>query len=138
MLLYVHSNCRLIKDGSPGRSPRVSHSSVSQSVGFCIFIRSSWRNTHSVKLLSFSAFEAFDVSCTTLVGLYRPPHSKQNKGTNKMFLDQFNSRFSPLAHDGKGEITVVGDFNFHFENEHHDDDDDDELMLNVLRCQLTY
>ena len=27
VLLYVHRNCRIIKDGSPGRPPRLSHSS---------------------------------------------------------------------------------------------------------------
>ena len=27
VLLYVHRNCRCIKDGSPGRPPRLSHSS---------------------------------------------------------------------------------------------------------------
>ena len=27
VLLYVHRNCRLIRDGSPGRPPRLSHSS---------------------------------------------------------------------------------------------------------------
>ena len=27
VLLYVHRNCRLIMDGSPGRSPQLSHSS---------------------------------------------------------------------------------------------------------------
>ena len=33
----------------------------------------------------------------TLVCLYRPPHSKQNKSINKILLDEFNSRFSPFA-----------------------------------------
>ena len=27
VLLYVQRNCRLIRDGSPGRPPRLSHSS---------------------------------------------------------------------------------------------------------------
>ena len=28
VLLYVHTNCSLIRDGSPGRPPRLSHSSL--------------------------------------------------------------------------------------------------------------
>ena len=27
VLLYVHRNCRFIRDGSPGRPPRLSHTS---------------------------------------------------------------------------------------------------------------
>ena len=34
-----------------------------------------------------------------------------------MFLDQFPDFLHSLS-DGKGEITVVGDFIFHFANEH--------------------
>ena len=46
----------------------------------------------------------------TLVCLYRPPHSKQNKRTNKMFLDQFPDFLLSLS-DGTGEI-IVGDLLF--------------------------
>ena len=53
----------------------------------------------------------------TLVSLYRSPHSKQNKCTNKMFLDQFPDFLLSLS-DGNGEIIVGDDFNFRFENEH--------------------
>ena len=31
MLLYVHRNCRLIRDGSPGRPPRLLHFYVAGS-----------------------------------------------------------------------------------------------------------
>ena len=53
----------------------------------------------------------------TLVCLYRTPRSKLNKSTNKMFLDQFPVFLHSLS-DRKRKITVVGDFNFHFANEH--------------------
>ena len=32
VLLYVHRNRRLIRDGSPGRPPRLSHSSMSSAL----------------------------------------------------------------------------------------------------------
>ena len=47
VLLYVHRNRRLIRDGSPGRPPRLSHSSG--RVDCCCFYRSWFLDiTHSV------------------------------------------------------------------------------------------
>lgn len=62
----------------------------------------------------------FNSISVTLIRLYRPPHSKQNKNTNNiMFLDQFSDFLYSLS-DGIGEIIVIliGDFNFHFDNQH--------------------
>ena len=47
--------------------------------------------------------------------MYRPPYSKQSNNTNKMFLDELPDFFHSLS-DGKGEVIVMGDFNFHFDS----------------------
>ena len=53
----------------------------------------------------------------TSICLYRPPYSKQNNNTNNMFLDEFPDFLHSLG-DSKGAVTVMGDINFHFENQH--------------------
>ena len=74
-----------------------------------------------IKSPSFSTFEAFEIRAVynsvlvTLICLYRPPHSKQNNNTNKMFLDEFPD-FLQSLNDKKGEVIVMRDFNFHFDN----------------------
>ena len=47
--------------------------------------------------------------------MYRPPYSKQSNNTNKMFLDELPDFLHSLS-DGKGEVIVMGDFNFHFDS----------------------
>ena len=74
-----------------------------------------------VKPLFGSTFEAFEARVVynsisvTLICLYRPPYSKQNKNTNKIFLDEFPYFLHSLI-DCKREVIVIGDFNFHFDN----------------------
>ena len=76
-----------------------------------------------IKSLSFSTFEAFEqrvvyISVSvTLICWYRPPYSKQNNNTNKMFLDEFPDFLHPLS-DRRGEVIVMGDFHFHFDKQH--------------------
>ena len=73
-----------------------------------------------VKSLSFSTFEArvvYNSVSVTLICLYRPPYSKQNNNTNKMFLDEFPDCLHSL-NDRKAEVIVMGDFKFHFDNQH--------------------
>ena len=48
MLLYVHTNSRFIRDGSPGRPPRLSHSSralvsAAHDSTSCLSLRGSCR-----------------------------------------------------------------------------------------------
>ena len=38
VLLYIHRNCRLIRDGSPGQPPQLSHSSWALYIYICGFI----------------------------------------------------------------------------------------------------
>ena len=91
--------------------------------GSLVFLMKKSLEKHIVvKLIFFSTFEAFEARTYyvnqyfTHFGLF-VPHSKLNKSKNKMILDQFPD-FLHSFNDGKGEITVVGDFNFHFANEH--------------------
>ena len=48
VLLYVHRNHRLIRDGSPGRPPRLSHSSCALSV---CWLKCCFTSTETVGLL---------------------------------------------------------------------------------------
>ena len=63
----------------------------------------------------------------TFICLYRPPFSKQNTNTNKMFLDEFPGFLHSLS-DRKGVAVVMGDFNFHFDSQH----DSEVRKLNSL------
>ena len=86
-------------------------------------MKKSLKKHVAMKSLSFSTFEVFEarVVCNnvsvTLICLYRPPYSKQTNNTNKMVLDEFPDFLHPLS-DKKGEVIVMGDFNFHFDNQH--------------------
>ena len=73
-----------------------------------------------VKSLSFSTFEArvvYNSVSVTLICLYRPPYGKQNNNTNKVFSDEFPDFLYSLS-DRKGEVIVMGYFNFHFDSQH--------------------
>ena len=89
VLLYVHRNRRFIRDGSPGRPPRLSHSCVEHLVEVLLYVH-----------------------------------------RNRRFIRDGSPGRSPrLSHSSSALLMPDDD---------DDDDDDDELMLNVLRCQLTY
>ena len=45
-LLYVHRNRRFIRDGSPGRPPRLSHSSSHTNFLFIIFCPGKWEDVY--------------------------------------------------------------------------------------------
>ena len=49
------------------------------------------------------------------VCLYRPPLSRVNKFTDKMFQDEFSGLVAYLA-SRTGESVIVGDFNYHFDS----------------------
>ncbi|XP_048587372.1 uncharacterized protein LOC125570182 [Nematostella vectensis] len=69
----------------------------------------------------FKALEYVDLSNTAssssmrLVTVYRPPPSKVNKLTTRMFFDDFSVLLEHLAMD-PGKLIITGDFNFHIED----------------------
>ena len=74
----------------------------------------------SVKQLNYQSFEAVEAKLfhsgksMSFVCLYRPPPSRVNKFTDKMFQDEFSGLIACLA-SGTGESVIVGDFNYHFD-----------------------
>ena len=75
----------------------------------------------SVKQLNYQSFEAVEAKLfhrgksMSFVCLYRPPPSRVNKFTDKMFHDEFSGLVAYLA-SGTGESVTVGDFNYHFDS----------------------
>ena len=73
----------------------------------------------SVKQLNYQSFEAVEAKLfhsgksMSFVCLYRPPPSRVNKFTDKMFQDEFSGLVAYLA-SWTGESVIVGDFNYHF------------------------
>ena len=53
MLLYVHRDRRLIRDGSPGRPPRLSHSP--RALAVCTVVECCLTSTETVDLLGTGA-----------------------------------------------------------------------------------
>ena len=74
----------------------------------------------SGKRLSCQSFEAVEAKLfhsgksMSFVCLYRPPPSRVNKFTDKMFQDEFSGLLAYLA-SRTGESLFVGDFNYHFD-----------------------
>ena len=73
----------------------------------------------SVKRLNYQCLEAVQVKLLhismfmSFVCLYRPPPSKVDKFTDKMFLDELSGLVVHLA-SRTGEMVTVGDFHYHF------------------------
>ena len=74
----------------------------------------------SVKQLNYQSFEAVEAKLfhsgksMSFVCLYRPPPSRVNKFTDKMFQDELCGLVAYLA-IGTGKSVIVGDFNYHFD-----------------------
>ena len=87
----------------------------------------------SYKQLDYMSFEAVELKlslkqmCTACVCLYRPPPSK-SKLTNSTFLQEFPELLSQFA-DSHGDVSLVGDFNSHF-------DDDSDPQVAKLKTML--
>jgi len=90
--------------------------------GLALVYKNSIASCVSVRSLeyTYASFECFKVrlSCenqnVTFLSLYRPPPSKKNKLTNKMFFDNCSDLLeSVLACD---QLVVLGDVNFHFDS----------------------
>ena len=65
----------------------------------------------------------------TVVMIYRPPPSNMNRVTTTMFLDEFNDLLEEVV-SSKGELLIVGDFNFHWDSMH--DNNEASKMMDVL------
>ena len=67
VLLYVHRNRRLIRDGSPGQPPRLSHSSWGRHwfAWTCIYIYTGpcWFAYREARALKWFLFECISVCC---------------------------------------------------------------------------
>ena len=87
VLLYVHRNRRLIMDGSPGRPPRLSHSSwtltyvcclISSDVGWHI-LATRWDQCRSMVQYCFTSTETIRLVRTDSPG--RPPRLSNSSWT---------------------------------------------------------
>ena len=85
-----------------------------------------YRGDLSVKLCSVQEYDSFEYILTKIVSnsvtchiatVYRPPPSKKNKITTSQFLKDF-AKFLPDLILLKGELLVLGDFNFQVNNLH--------------------
>ena len=65
----------------------------------------------------------------SVISLYRPPPSKQNKLSNKMFFEEFPTLVSEYSH-ARRDLAFIGDFNFHFEDSSSGDVDQLKTLLN--------
>ena len=79
--------------------------------GLTFVMKKSLEKHVVVKLISLSTFEEFEACIMynsvslTLVSLHHPPQDRQNKSTNKMFLDQFPD-FLHWPGDSKGRLLL--------------------------------
>ena len=82
----------------------------------------------------FSSFEYMDStiysgsSSVRLFTIYRPPPSKENKLTPKMFFEDFSTLLESVS-IYSGNILMVGDFNFHVDQP---DDHNASVFLDIL------
>ena len=85
-------------------------------------------------ICDFASLEYMNVTISSssasfqLVVLYRPPPSKKNKFTPRMFMDDFSSLLETLT-VGSSHLLLAGDFNFHVDDIH---DHDAITFLNLL------
>ena len=89
--------------------------------GICVILRDTLIGSTKCLPLLYKSFEAIDiqVSCDSttisIIGLYRPPPSRKNCLTNRMFFEDFSKLLSDFGNAHR-EFCIVGDFNFHFDN----------------------
>ena len=83
------------------------------------------RKRFDVSLISNAGFESYEhldlcinygESNTRLLIVYRPPPSEDNGFTGSMFLDEFSKRLELLALDSNRPLAIVGDFNYHMDD----------------------
>ena len=132
MLLYVHRNRRLIRDGSPGRPPRLSHSScalkkfmfkVLKAFGFkkdiCRWIEMFYTNIKSTVIVNGQPSKWFPICrgcrqgdpispylfilCVKILGIM----IRENKDIKGIFVNNVEHKLSQYADDT--EFLLAGD-----------------------------
>ncbi|KAG1714818.1 Papilin [Nymphon striatum] len=89
--------------------------------GIAVIVRQNLKVKINVKK-KFSSFESMDLCIQVgsdmihLIVVYRPPPSKKNKLTSNQFFSEFGTLLE-CAVVSPGKLIVLGDFNFHMENE---------------------
>ena len=89
----------------------------------------------STKDLAFKSFEVCETrlcyqdQSVTFLCVYRPPPSRKNKLSNKMFLDEFPDLLESYV--SCDILFVLGDINFHF-------DSDSDVSVADLKKTLAY
>ena len=103
--------------------------------GIAIMFKSALSDSISIHPLPFNSFKSVelrlsnDSTSVSVICLYRPPPSKQNKLSNKMFFEEFPSLVSEYSH-ARRDLAFIGDFNFHFEDSSSGDVDQLKTLLN--------
>ena len=103
--------------------------------GIAIMFKSALSDSISMHPLPFNSFESVelrlsnDSTSVSVICLYRPPPSKQNKLSNKMFFEEFPTLVSEYSH-ARRDLAFIGDFNFHFEDSSNGDVDQLKTLLN--------
>ena len=102
--------------------------------GIAIMFKSALSDSISMHPLPFNSFESVelrlsnDSTSVSVICLYRPPPSKQNKLSNKMFFEEFPTLVSEYSH-ARRDLAFIGDFNFHFEDSSNGDVDQLKTLL---------
>ena len=103
--------------------------------GIAIMFKSALSDSISMHPLPFNSFESVelrlsnDSTSVSVICLYRPSPSKQNKLSNKMFFEEFPALVSEYSHASR-DLAFIGDFNFHFEDSSNGDVDQLKTLLN--------
>ena len=103
--------------------------------GIAIMFKSALSDSISMHPLPFDSFESVelrlsnDSTSVSVICLYRPPPSKRNKLSNKMFFEEFPTLVSEYSH-ARRDLAFIGDFKFHFEDSSNGDVDQLKTLLN--------
>ena len=103
--------------------------------GIAIMFKSALSDSISMHPLPVNSFESVelrlsnDSTSVSVICLYRPPPSKQNKLSNKTFFEEFPTLVSEYSH-ARRDLAFIGDFNFHFEDPSNGDVDQLKTLLN--------
>ena len=103
--------------------------------GIAIMFKSALSDSISMHPLPFNSFESVelrlsnDSTSVSVICLYRPPPSKQNKLSNKMFFEEFPTLVSEYSH-ARRDLAFIDDFNFHFQDSSNGDVDQLKTFLN--------
>ena len=89
---------------------------MAQAGGLAVLFRNSLVDCVKVstKDLAFKSFEVCEDQSMTFC-VYRPPPSRKNKLSNKMFLDEFPDLLESYVSCNR--LFVLGDINFHFDSD---------------------